>query len=233
MATTYRHTGVLVLPAFVVAGLIAAPFSGFLGPWAMLIGLPVTAMILLLVDRAVEPERYDLGALAGMLLLAEVGVFVALLVKVARAQGESIGWWLPVVEAIALVVVLRAAVRALRRQRRQGKELAWKDLSFGEVWKVGGIEKLAVEHAGKLLAGQPDVDRTAAVRDLRRRTARRPELVPVLLTTISQRPGEDPRVLDLAGELVTEAAATSPKSRPRAPAGETMQADRYPPGASS
>jgi hypothetical protein len=215
MATPYRQTGTLVLPVFFAAGVIAYPFYGFMGPWAVLVGLPVMAVFLLLVDRAIKPELYDLRGLVGMILVGEVGGIVALLVTVAKAQVEDVGWWLPVVEAVALVALLRVGLRAWRRHRRQGKELAFHDLTLREAREVMTLGKLAVEHAGTLLAGQPGFDRAAAVRDLRRRMRRRPVLGPAVAGAISERetvwgwvPPDDPLTLDLAADLVTEAAAT-------------------------
>jgi hypothetical protein len=212
MTTKYRHTGVWVLPALLLAAIIAWPFSFLLGGWAMLIGLPAAAAVLFLLDR-VDFIKSDLGMLAVILLLFEVGVFVALLVKLAKGQAEAVGWWLPVVEGIALVAALRIGVRALRGQRRRGKELALEDLTLPEARKVMTLGKVAVEHAGRLLAERPGVDRTAAVGDLRRRIKRRPELGPVVAAAISERRrvwgwvADDPRAAALAVDLIDEAMA--------------------------
>jgi hypothetical protein len=208
MATTYRHTGVWVLPAFVLAGVVSWPFSFLMGPWAYLVGLPVVAVVLLVFDRA-DFVTSDLGSLAAVLLLVEFGVFVALLVTLARDQAEDVGWWLPVLEAIVVVAVLAKGPRALRTRRCVGKELVWEHLTLGETWKVTTLGKVAVEHAGKLLDGNDaDFDRRSAVEDLRRRMRRRPELVQMVLTAISQRTShDDPRARALAAELVNEATA--------------------------
>ena len=215
METKYRHTGVWVLPAFLLAGVIAWPFSFLMGPWSLLIGIPGAALVLLLLGRA-DFIKSDLSTLAVVLLLFEVGGIVALLVKVAKGQAEAVGWWLPVIEVIALVAVLRMCVRALRKQRRRGKELALESLRLSEVRKVMTLGKVAVEHAGRVLANQPGFDRAAAARDLRRRMKRRPELGPVVAAAITERksvwgwvPGGDPRALALAVDLINQAGATA------------------------
>ena len=218
METKYRHTGVWVLPALVLAGLIAWPFSFLMGPWSLLIGIPGAAAVLLLLDRA-DFIKSDLGTLAVVLLLFEVGGIVALLVKAAKGQAEAVGWWLPVIEAIALVVMLRMCVRALRGRRRRGKDLSLESLNLSEVRKVMTLGKVAVEHAGRLLANQPGFDRAAAARDLRRRMRRRSELAPVVAAVISDRkrvwgwvPDGDPRALALAVDLIDQAGATATPS---------------------
>lgn len=219
METRYRQTGAWVLPAFLLAGVIAWPFSFLMGPWSLLIGLPGAAVVLLLLDRA-DFIKSDLATLALVLLMFEVGGIVALLVKAAKGQAQAVGWWLPVIEAIALVVVLRMCVRALRKQRRRGKELALESLTLSEARKVMTLGKLAVEHAGRVLANQPGFDQTAAARDLRRRMKRRPELGPVVAAAISQRkrvwgwvPAGDARTLGMAVVLINQAgAATAPTS---------------------
>jgi hypothetical protein len=215
MATQYQQTGLLVLPVFFLAAVISAPFAGFLGAWAILIGIPVMAVILLLINRAVQPERFDLFTMAIVLLVVEAGGLVALLVKVARTQAADIGWWLPVLEAAALAAALRWAVRTRRKRRRQGKNLTFDDVTLGESRKVRALGKAAVGHADRLLAGQPVLDRTAAVQDLRRRLKRQPELGPVVARVISERtqvqgwiPDDDHRTQGLAIELINEAGAS-------------------------
>jgi hypothetical protein len=172
-------------------------------------------VILLLINRAVQPERFDLFTMAIVLLVVEAGGLVALLVKVARTQAEDIGWWLPVLEAAALAAVLRWAVRTRRKRRRQGKDLTFDDVTIGESRKVRDLGKAAVGHADRLLAGQPVLDRTASVQDLRRRLKRQPELAPVVARVISERtqvqgwiPDDDPRTQSLAIELINEAGGS-------------------------
>jgi hypothetical protein len=218
--TVYVGNQVLTwgVPSLLLAGIIAWPFTYLFGPWALLIGLPGAAAVLLLLDRADFIES-DLRAFVVLLLLAEFGGFVALLVVLARSQAKAVGWWLPLLEAVVLAVVAKRGVRALRRQRRKGKQLVLDDLSLGEARKLMTLGKVAVGHAERLVAGRPGVDRTGAVRDLRRRMKHRPELGPVLATAISERrtvwgwvPTSDPATLAVAVELVDQAAAAPPAS---------------------
>jgi len=213
--TVYVGNQVLMwgVPSFLLAGLIAWPFSYLMGGWAMLIGLPVAAMVLLLVDRA-DFVRSDLATFAILLLLAELGGLVALLVVVSKRQAEAVGWWLPVLEAVVLVVAAKRGVGALRRRRRKGKELVFEDMSLGEARKLRTLGMVAVAHAERLVAGQPAAARTRAVGDLRRRLKRRPELAPVLASVIREGrtvwgwvPPSDPATAALAVELIEEAAA--------------------------
>lgn len=213
--TVYVGNQVLMwgVPSFLLAGLIAWPFSYLLGAWAMLIGLPVAAAVLLLLDRA-DFVRSEVATFAVLLLLVEVGGLVALLVTLSKRQAEAVGWWLPVLEAVVLVVAVQRGVRALRRRRRKGKELVFEDLRLGEARKLRTIGIIAVAHAERLVAGQPAAARTKAVGDLRRRLKHRAELAPVLASVIRERrtvwgwvPPSDPATAALAVELVDEAAA--------------------------
>jgi len=133
---------------------------------------------------------------------------------VSKRQAEAVGWWLPVLEAVVLVVAAKRGVGALRRRRRKGKELVFEDMSLGEARKLRTLGMVAVAHAERLVAGQPAAARTRAVGNLRRRLKRRPELAPVLASVIRERrtvwgwvPPSDPATAALAVELIEEAAA--------------------------
>jgi hypothetical protein len=109
--TVYVGNQVLMwgMPSLLLAAVVAWPFSYLVGAWAMLIGLPVAAVVLLVLDRA-DFVRSDLSTLVTLLLLAELGGLVALLVVLSRRQAEAVGWWLPVLEAVVVAVGVKRAV---------------------------------------------------------------------------------------------------------------------------